>query len=97
MVPADSRFVQSGFGAPWEDAASDSVLARLEAQRADVVEVNVSIVDPRANFDDAAASSKRYFRPHRPASSVIGANAVAFPEQLSDIAATVVLPESIAR
>lgn len=72
----------------------DQVLARFDAQRPDIVEVNVFVVDLRANFDAAVASSKRYFGPHRPASNVIGVDALAFPDQLIEIAATVVLLES---
>lgn len=72
----------------------DRVLAQFAAERSDIVEVNVFIVDLRANFDAAVAGTKRYFDRHRPASNVIGVEALAFPEQLIEIAATVVLPES---
>lgn len=72
----------------------DRVLAKFGAQRSDIVEVNVFVVDLRANFDAVVAGSKRYFEPHRPTSNVIGVDALAFPEQLVEIAATVVLPES---
>lgn len=72
----------------------DRVLAQFRAQRSDIVEVNVFLVDLRSNFDAAVAGMKRYFEAHRPASSVVGVESLAFPEQLIEIAATVVLPDS---
>jgi enamine deaminase RidA (YjgF/YER057c/UK114 family) len=72
----------------------DRVLAEFGAERTDIVEVNVFIVDLRAHFDAALAGLKRYFGDHRPANNTIGVDALAFPEQLIEIAATVVLPES---
>lgn len=68
------------------------VLAHYRAKRTDVIEVNVFVVDLRANFDAAIAGSKRFFGDHRPANNTIGVDALAFPEQLIEIAATALLP-----
>jgi 2-iminobutanoate/2-iminopropanoate deaminase len=72
----------------------DRVLAKFSAERSDIVEVNVFIVDLRTHFDAAIAGCKRYFGEHRPATNTIGVDALAFPEQLLEIAATAVLKES---
>ena len=69
----------------------DRVLGQFGAQRSDIVEVNVFVVNLRENFDAATAASKRYFEPHRPASNILGVEALAFPDQLIEIAATVAL------
>jgi enamine deaminase RidA (YjgF/YER057c/UK114 family) len=55
------------------------------------VEVNVFIVDLRANFDAALAGARHYFDGHRPAINTIGVSALAFPAQLIEVAATAVL------
>jgi len=72
----------------------DRVLSQFKAQRSDIVEINVFLIDLRANFDAAVAGTRRYFEPHRPASNVFGVESLAFPEQLIEIAATVVLPDA---
>jgi 2-iminobutanoate/2-iminopropanoate deaminase len=72
----------------------DRVLAEFGAGRSDIAEVNVFVVDIRANFDAALAGVKRYFGEHRPANNTIGVDGLAFPEQLIEIAATVVLPDT---
>ncbi len=72
----------------------DRVLEQFGAGRADIAEVNIFLVELRTNFDATAASSKRYFGEHRPASNLIGVEALAFPDQLVEIAATAVLEDS---
>jgi 2-iminobutanoate/2-iminopropanoate deaminase len=72
----------------------DRILGQFGAERSDIVEVNVFIVDIRAHFDAALAGVKRYFGEHRPANNTIGVDGLAFPEQLIEIAATAVLPDS---
>lgn len=72
----------------------DRVLDRFDAKRSDIAEVNIFIVDLRANFEAAVAGARRYFDGHRPANNTIGVDALAFPQQLVEVAATVVLPES---
>ena len=69
----------------------DLVLRRFEAERTDIAEVNGYVVDLRTNFDAALAACKRYFGKHRPAMNVLGVEALAFPPQLIEIGATVVL------
>jgi 2-iminobutanoate/2-iminopropanoate deaminase len=71
----------------------DRILSEFGAARTDIVEVNVFVVDIRANFDAALAGAKHYFGDYRPANNTIGVDGLAFPEQLIEIAATVVLPE----
>ena len=53
--------------------------------------VNGYVVDLRTNFDATLAACKRYFGEHRPAMNVLGVEALAFPPQLIEIGATVVL------
>ncbi len=69
----------------------DRVLEHFGAERGQIAEVNVFVVDLRTNFDATAAGSKTYFGEHRPASNVFGVEALAFPDQLVEIAATAVL------
>ncbi len=69
----------------------DRVLQRFNAQRTDIVELNVFVVDMRANFEAATAGVKRYLNGHRPANNTIGVSGLAFPEQVIEVAATVVL------
>ena len=69
----------------------DLVLRRFGAERMDIAEINVFLIDLRSNFAPAMAACKRYFGEHRPASNVFGVAALALPEQLIEIAATVVL------
>ncbi|OAN41875.1 Rid family hydrolase [Mycolicibacterium iranicum] len=70
----------------------DRVLSNFGAHRSDVVEVNVYIVDLRANFDAAVAGLKWYFDDHRPTNTTVGVTALAFPQQLVEVAATAILP-----
>lgn len=93
----DGKFLGAGDFEAQADATFenlDRVLAQFSAERSDIVEVNVFIVDLRTHFDAAIAGCKRYFGEHRPANNTIGVDALAFPEQLLEIAATVVLKES---
>lgn len=69
----------------------DRVLERFGAERSDIAEVNVFLVNLRTHFDATAAGCKEYFGEHRPANNLIGVDALAFPDQLLEIAATVVL------
>jgi enamine deaminase RidA (YjgF/YER057c/UK114 family) len=69
----------------------DRVLQHFHAQRTDIVEVNVFVVDLRTNFNAALAGSSRYFGAHRPANNTIGVSALAFPQQLIEVAATALL------
>ncbi len=69
----------------------DKVLARFGADKTDIVEVNVFIVDLRENFEATGAGLSQYFGDHRPANNALGVAALAFPEQLIEVAATAVL------
>jgi enamine deaminase RidA (YjgF/YER057c/UK114 family) len=69
----------------------DRVLRHFQAERTDIVEVNVFVVDLRTHFDAALAGVDGYFDGHRPANNTIGVSALAFPEQLVEVAATAVL------
>ena len=69
----------------------DKVLQRFEADKADIAEVTVFIVGRRANFEATGAALTRYFGDHRPANNTLGVAALAFPQQLIEVAATVVL------
>ncbi len=73
-------------------ANMDIVLRRFGAARTDIAEMNIFLIDLRTNFAPTMAACKRYFGDHRPASNVFGVVALALPEQLVEIAATVVLP-----
>ena len=72
----------------------DMVLRRFGAQRSDIAEINVFLVDLRTNFAPAMAACKRYFGDHRPASNVFGVVDLALPQQLIEIAASAVLEPS---
>ena len=72
----------------------DVILRRFGAQRSDIAEINVFLMDLRSNFGPAMAACKRYFGDHRPASNVFGVAALALPQQLIEIAATAVLSPS---
>ncbi len=90
----DGTFIGEGDFARQIDttfANLEKVLQRFGADKTDIVEVNVFIVDLRQNFEATGAALSRYFGEHRPANNAIGVAALAFPEQLIEIAATVVL------
>jgi enamine deaminase RidA (YjgF/YER057c/UK114 family) len=91
---ADGNFLGEGD----VEAQADTTLANLDlvlrhfgAQRSDIAEINVFLMDLRSNFAPAMAACKRYFGDHRPASNVFGTAALALPQQLIEIAATAVL------
>lgn len=93
----DGRFLHADDFAGQATVALDNldrVLRQFGAERSDIVEVNVFIVDIRAHFDAALAGVKRYFGEHRPANNTIGVDGLAFPQQLIEIAATAVLRDS---
>ncbi len=73
-------------------ANMDLVLQRFGAARTDIADVTVYVIDLRANFDATAAAGARYFGEHRPAMTIVGTDALAFPTQLVEISATAVLP-----
>lgn len=67
------------------------VLAAFGAERSDIVELTVYVVDLRTNFDAALAAGRKYLGGHRPAVTVVGVEALAFPTQLIEISAKAVL------
>jgi 2-iminobutanoate/2-iminopropanoate deaminase len=91
----EGNFVGEGdFGlqADTSFANLDRILARFGAGRGDIAQVDVFIVDLRTHFEAAGAAYRRYFGTHRPANNTIGVTDLALPQQLIEIAATVVLP-----
>ena len=93
----DGNFVGEGDIEAQADMALanlDLVLRRFGAQRSDIAEINVFLVDLRTNFAPAMAACKRYFGDHRPASNVFGVVDLALPQQLIEIAASAVLEPS---
>ena len=69
----------------------DSILRHFGAERTDVVQVDIFLVDMRANFQPAMGAFRRYFGTHRPASNAFGVVALALPQQLIEVAARAVL------
>lgn len=67
------------------------VLGAFGAERSDIVEMTVYVVELRRNFDAALAAGRNYLGSHRPAVTVIGVEALAFPSQLIEISAKAVL------
>lgn len=89
---AEGQFIGEGdfsaqLGATFDNL--DKVLEHFGASRSQVVEDTVMVVGLQENFDELVAGHKGYFGDHRPASTVFGVTALAFPEQLVEIAATV--------
>ncbi len=72
----------------------DKVLARFGADKTDIVEVNVYLVNFRENFEASGAGLVKYFGEHRPAANALGVTALAFPPQLIEIAAHAVLNDA---
>jgi 2-iminobutanoate/2-iminopropanoate deaminase len=72
-------------------ANMDLVLRRFGAERTDIVEVTVFLVDLRSNFGPAMVALKRYFGAHRPANNTLGVVELALPQQLIEVAARAVL------
>ena len=69
----------------------DVILRHFGAERTDIVEVNIFVVDMRANFWPAMTAFQEYFGTHRPASNAWGVVELALPQQLIEVAATAVL------
>ena len=69
----------------------ESILRQFGAERTDVVQVDIYLVDMRANFRPAMGAFQRYFGAHRPASNAFGVVALALPEQLIEVSARAVL------
>ncbi len=67
------------------------VLEAFGAERSDIVEMTVYVVELRTNFDAALAAGRKYLGSHRPAVTVIGVEGLAFPSQLIEISAKAVL------
>ncbi len=90
----EGNFLEAGDVGAQADVAFanlDMILQQFGAERTDIAEINIFLMDLRNNFAPTAAACKRYFGDHRPASNVFGVVALALPEQLIEIAATAVL------
>ncbi len=72
----------------------DRVLEAYGARREHVVQTTVYVKDLRQHFDAIARLHAEYFGGHRPTSTVLGVVDLALPEQLVEIAAVAVIPES---
>ena len=72
----------------------DHVLEAYGARREHVVQTTVYVKDLRRHFDAIARLHAEYFGGHRPTSTVLGVVDLALPEQLVEIAAMAVTPES---
>ena len=91
---AEGNFVGAGdfeLQAKTAFANLDRVLQRFGAARTDIAEVNLFLVDLRTNFAATGAACRDYFGDHRPANNTFGVAELALPDQLVEIAATVVL------
>ena len=69
----------------------DHVLDAYGARRIDVAEINIFVVDLRGNFAAVGEACRTYFGAYRPAANAFGVVELALPQQLLEIAATVVL------
>jgi 2-iminobutanoate/2-iminopropanoate deaminase len=69
----------------------DKLLAALGATKRQIVNDLTCVVKLHDHFNTVAEEHRRYFGDHRPASTTIGVVALAFPEQLFEIAVTVCL------
>ena len=72
----------------------DRVLEAYGLQRQHVVQTTVYVKDLRRNFDVIGRLHAEYFGEHRPTSTVLGVVDLALPEQLVEIAAVAVVPET---
>jgi 2-iminobutanoate/2-iminopropanoate deaminase len=91
---AEGNFLKEGDVEGQADVAlanMDVVLRQFGAERTDIVEITIFLVDLRANFQPAMAAFKRYFGAHRPANNTFGVVELALPEQLVEVAARAVL------
>ena len=69
----------------------DKLLAALGATKRQIVNDLTCVVKLHDHSNTVAEEHRRYFGDHRPASTTIGVVALAFPEQLFEIAVTVCL------
>lgn len=69
----------------------DRVLRHFEAERSGIVELNIFLVNLRENWSATGDALRRYFGDLRPAANSFGVVELALPEQLIEVAATVVL------
>lgn len=93
---ADGAFVGEGDFATQIStsfANLDRVLEHFGTGRDRIAEVNLYVVDLRPNFAGVAEACQRYFGDLRPANNVLGVAALAFPQQLVEISATVALED----
>jgi 2-iminobutanoate/2-iminopropanoate deaminase len=67
----------------------DRVLENFGANRSQVVNTAVVLVNLRENFEVAAAAHRAYFGDHRPASTALGVEALALPGQLVEVSAVI--------
>ena len=72
----------------------DRVLEAYGLQRQHVVQTTVYVKDLRQNFEAIGRLHAEYFGEHRPTSTVLGVVDLALPEQLVEIAAVAVVPET---
>jgi enamine deaminase RidA (YjgF/YER057c/UK114 family) len=72
----------------------DRVLEAYGLQREHVVQTTVYVKDLRQNFEAIGRLHAEYFGEHRPTSTVLGVVDLALPEQLVEIAAVAVVPET---
>lgn len=65
----------------------DRVLMGFGATKSNLAYVEVYLTDVREHFEPCIQIFKEYMGQHRPAGSLIGVTALAFPEQLIEISA----------
>lgn len=65
----------------------DRVLEGFGATKSNLAYVEVYLTDVREHFEPCIQIFKEYMGQHRPAGSLIGVTALAFPEQLIEISA----------
>ncbi|MEU3299653.1 Rid family hydrolase [Streptomyces sp. NPDC006678] len=67
----------------------DLVLQHFGAERGQIVESTVLVMNLRENFDTTSRLHAEYFGEHRPTSTVMGVSDLALPDQLVEIGALV--------
>jgi 2-iminobutanoate/2-iminopropanoate deaminase len=65
----------------------DRVLAGFNVTRDNLTEVIIYLTNPKAHFEGCMAVWKKYIGKHRPAGTLLGVTALAFPHQLVEIRA----------
>jgi len=65
----------------------DRVLAGFNVTRSNIAEMVVYLTNPQEHFEPFVALFKEYVGQHRPAGTLIGVTALAFPHQLIEIRA----------